>query len=220
MARITIMKSVAQRSAGVLLALALLTGCIRRQTADNLRYRMTVYVETSDGLRMASSVYEIDAHSNNNWVMSDPNSWTGLGCEVVGEAAGPFPGTHLFALPGGTQGATVDDYHCRLITRYLGVPNGGSAREDWRAAWKAVSKSKRQVDIESDHFPPLAEIRDFNDPMSTRLLVPTEDQPRIVRAVIEITRDKPRDRLKDILPWVVDQPTVRVGYQEIPLTIR
>jgi hypothetical protein len=188
------------------------TGC-SQSPHHKVRFRMTVEVETPEGLKTGSSVMEMSA-----WMgaYKFPGT-TGAGQTFRGEAvAVDLPrGQTLFALvTNGYNGATQDVQDA--IVRNL-EPPGIPAGEKLVALFEKLSRPEsigrtfEVVDHPHALRPPLVRFRDIRDPTSVELVDPND-----------LTKSfGPGVKLKRIVLIVTDEPvTKEIGKRLAPMGIK
>lgn len=156
-----------------------LTGCAVAQTRETLRYRLTVEVETPDGVRSGSSVIEVRAAENPDWVNPEGR---GMRYGFAGEAvAVDLPGDRtLFALlksDGGANDAATFPllaFQDRLKSSTDGI---GSMRILQGLVGESAPMPRSEVTlpnggIEVSAYPMLVTFRDITNPITIQRVDP------------------------------------------------
>jgi hypothetical protein len=188
---------------GVFVMVVLLTRCGSTQT---VRYRMTVEVETPQGLRTGSSVREVTAYSP--WVIN-PSSRTHF--DLSGEAvAVDLPdGRVLFALLTGADGvdyaALLPGYHMGWLSPE-GIAQGPVPL--WPNTLSTVSRARGAAAA-----PMLVTFGNLRDPMSVTEVDPANlsaqfgEGVRLRRITVQVTDDDVTEGIERRLVWLrPDQP--------------
>ena len=196
---------------GVLRVLAIasfaaVAGCGLIGNSISYRYRLTVEVETPEGLKTGSSVIEVTE--------TDQNGINGshLDIKVKGEAvAVDLPGGQvLFALLDKASSAAVD-----AVEEQLGpVPNDENA---WRNQIRQVKDQTAIFELPSSitvrgkdvaTYPTLVRFRDLSDPRSVEKVLPTNlassfgPGVRLKRITIQVTDDDVTEGIEKRLGWL------------------
>ena len=170
---------------------------------DTIRYRITVEVDTPQGLRSGSSVWEVSTAEGSG---SPDRS---IHSRVRGEAVVvDLPGGTLFAL---LRGADMSvDYPAGLVVSHLrahpelGVPMGA----DWSENMRAVAKAKSAFELYPDELPLLVHFRDINDPASVEKVEPANlsaafgPEFRLKRIIVALTNDSVTAVVTPRLHWL------------------
>ena len=168
------------------------------------RYRLTVEVDTPQGLQTGSSVWETSATEGSGI----PNS--ALRYLARGEAV-------VLDLPGGTLIALLRKeevgvaYPHNIVTRHLArqpqanIPQKG----DWRATRQAISNVKPAFELYPDEYPLLVRFRDINNPATVERVDPTDlaaafgPGVRLRRITVAVTDDEVEaEKMRGRLPWL------------------
>lgn len=205
------MRAGAWRAAVVAVALSfLVAACNPFARTYTYRYRITVEVDTRQGLRTGSSVWETSA-------------WQGSGIpdnairsRVRGEAvAVDLPGGTLFAL---LRGQDMDlDYPVGLVSSALRehpLP-GVTMTDDWKANRELIASKKPAVQLPFGLYPLLVRFRDINNPASVEK-VDTNDLAasfgpgvRLRRITVAVTDDEVTRGIDQRLRWLNDLSAYR-----------
>ncbi len=190
----------------LILALLPLAACGPEEYTWN--QRMTLVVETPDGIVSGSSVVEVNA------------TYCPDGCGLARDQIGSFsyrgeavavevlPGQWLFALIG-TPGELI--YHARPDLY-------GDIRRTDRGAWaRLIPNETEPVELTDALRPRLVTFDDMNDPWTAQQVDPDElaaifgDGVRLVQVTLEVTQDLPDiGRIQTILPSLGDFPENRL----------
>lgn len=147
-----------------------LGGCGLFGDGTTYRYRMTVEVETPDGVRTGSSVIEVRTYDSPRF--PGPEA-AGVRSRVRGEAVAvdlPGGGT-LFALLRGENGQGAENYAWALLPE---LPNKGATPEARRANYSALRTVERRVELQRDNQPRLVTFRDISDPKTVEPVDPDD----------------------------------------------
>ena len=205
-------------------ATAMLTGC-GMIGGESYRFRMTVEVETPEGLRTGSSVYEVTAQ-NHVELLPDMR---GRSRDVRGEAvAVDLPGGRtLFALLK-TMGQSGDDnlaylsmatldpaYKNDWVESAARISSGDSIRSP-----AEVSPSRTYSDFsKGQNYPMLVTFTDIADPSSVKLVDPADlaasfgPGVKLKRITVEITDDPVTSGIEKRLGWLGDYFSKRLDGQ-------
>lgn len=202
------MRAGAWRAAVVAVALSfLVAACNPFARTYIYRYRITVEVDTPQGLRTGSSVWETSA-------------WQGSGIpdnairsRVRGKAvAVDLPGGTLLAL---LRGQDMDlDYAVGLVSSALKehpLP-GVTTTDDWKSNRELIASKKPTVDLPLSLYPLLVRFRDINNPGSVEKVDPNDlaasfgPGVRLRRVTVAVTNDEVEigsiyDRLRWLQGW-------------------
>jgi len=141
----------------LVLAALLLSGC-NSEPAAVLRYRVTVEVNTPQGLRTGSGVWELSGRQG----VAIPGPEAGGRIErIKAEAiAVDLPGGKLFVpVSPGPSG----NYPAILLTRHLADHPIPSLRPttDWQADWAKIRQSRISFELAADEYPMLVTFADL-----------------------------------------------------------
>lgn len=182
-----------------------LSGCTKR---ESFSYRMTVEVETPQGLRTGSSVIKLSVSDPGRGPFVLPHS--GTNAQSRGEAvAVDLPdGQVLFALlrkPDSSNGAEVFPYEALNPPRHTGE----------YALINRTRELKRMTNIGTlprEHWLMLVRFRDIGDPTSVELVDPDDpaasfgEGVSIRRITIQITDDRVTTGIEKRLGWLSHHP--------------
>jgi hypothetical protein len=166
-------------------------------TAHTQRFRLTIEVETPEGIKSASNVIET-TFRDSNWGL--PQS-RGLHVKVRGDAVflDLGHGHNLVALLGfGENG--LDQSKLAQLARFALAPGQ-------RVSWQDSVNLKGAGELPRSHIPTLITFTDINDPKSARLVDPDLMSAsfgpgyRFLRATVETTNDRPSQNIDKTLPW-------------------
>ncbi len=183
---------------GMLLA-PLISGCGGLPT---FRYRLTVEVDTPEGLKTGSSVVEVESAVAR---FPHASAWS----SHRGEAVAVDLGSRgvLFALLGGPKNP---DWANGIATSVLtsDPPSGGGAGlEDWADRVRSIAGISRPGEVPPQWYPFMVRFRDIADPRTVEEVEPEElsrafgPGVRIRRIWLQITEDEVEFTLKHRLPW-------------------
>lgn len=197
---------------GVLGAIAavgtsLLAGACSLLSSNTYRYRMTVEVDTPQGLRTGSSVIEVQTTEGSGI----PDS--SLHTKVRGEAvAVDLPnGQTLFALL--RTPSDVDGAAGFAPTAYEPVlPDlRKSDTEDWYDLLEVLKRQGEPAVLPATYYPMLVRFRDIRDPKTVELVNPEALASsfgagvRLTRIWLQITDDPVTSDIERLLPWLSTQ---------------
>ena len=184
----------------------LLGGCNSFSSAYTYRYRITVEVDTPQGLRTESSVWETSA-----WEGSGIPD-TAIRSSVRGEAvAVDLPGGTLFAL---LRGQDMDvNYSVGLVSSQLRQTpvQGVTITGDWKQNRRQIASRKPGVTLTPDLYPLLVRFRDLSSPASVATVDPAAlaasfgPGVRLRRIVVQVTDERVTEGIENRLPWLPSQ---------------
>lgn len=191
---------------------ALLAGC-GLFGRDSYRFKMTVELETPDGLRSGSSVYRVRA-----WRTSDlMTGGSGSDAELLGEAvAVDLPGGKtLFALLR-TGSATNWEGDLPEVSMRALDPAFDYDRAESVARIASGDGIRSSAELAPADYPLLVTFRDINDPASVERFEP---QAFIVnRVFIEVTDEAVTTGILTRLSWLIAPPERRLDSDFKPTT--
>lgn len=190
---------------------ALLGGC-GLFGGNSYRFKMTVEVETPEGLRTGSSVYEVKGIGSRDLITGGKGSRTTLRGEAV---AVDLPGGKaLFALLRMANGTSTDD-HLGIMSMRLMDPAMINTEKDKSARRIASGDSIRSpADVPLSDYPLLVMFADINDPTSVTRVDPANLAAslgagmRLKRIVVEVTDEDVTVAIGKRLAWLSSQKTV------------
>jgi hypothetical protein len=163
------------------------------------RYRLTVEIDTPEGVRRGSSVIEIK-RKDYRWLLLVPGRYE---FSVRGEAVFvDLDGRRnvIALMAHGPRGENVDQMTSLAIEAY-GYPK-------WdEAAWAGRAKMQGSVELKPPLVPTLVTFSDINDPKSARVVLPGEVEQvlgpgaRFKAAWINMTSDPVTQEIERKLPW-------------------
>ena len=174
------------------------------------RYRVTVEVDTPQGVKSGSGVWET-------------TSWQGSGIpdtairsKASGEAvAVDLPGGTLFALM--RRGSDMNvDYPSGIVYGHLLThpqPDLPFSHETngWTDNVRAIARSRAAFELYPDEYPLLVRFRDLRDPASVEKVDPGDlaasfgPGVHLKRITIAVTRDGVTDGIAKRMPWLKSQ---------------
>lgn len=179
---------------------AMLAGCGLIYPSDRLRQRITVEVETPQGVRTGSSVVETEVQEGKSW-----GDASGIQFTLKGEAvAVSLPGGRtLFAVLHGSGDTFRDDpasYQVRLLSDALRAGAQASVRVPVQGlnlmqARAAAKRAKVNLTLPRNLYPTLVTFADPTDPRSVEQVVPTDlaatfgPGVRLKRITLAVTND-------------------------------
>lgn len=187
--------------------IAALNACSSPSTT--LRYRLTVVVETPEGLRTGSSVVEVRGSLSRAFPGPEAG---GFRINSRGEAT-PVDlgnGDYLFAIFGWVE-PPIRTF-TMLMAPFKGQipprsPDPSADSESLMEQFGALADVSGVREVEPEDYPALAIFADRKNPYSVRFMPATELQTvlpgyRIVRMTVEITDAPVSNQIHTILPWV------------------
>ena len=205
-----------------MLAAVLLSGCdlFAPLTDESYRFRMTVEVETPDGLRTGSSVYEVTAGNRDGILPDAADRSKSLRGEAV---AVDLPGGRtLFALlrtPNWRRDDLAEMSMAALDPTYDG---------DWVESADRISSGEgimSPAEVEPEDYPILVTFSDLNDPTSMQL-VDTADLAesfgegfRLESIAVEVTSDRVTKGIARRIPWLHQLRAMRLKAYQFPRDI-
>jgi hypothetical protein len=162
------------------------------------RFRLTIEVETPDGIRSGSSVIETDFWESGGW---GPVEARGVRSSAKGDAVfvDRGYGKNLVAILGfGPDG--TDESKIFGLTRMALAPGKD-------VGWKDESKLKGRGELPEDYVPTLVTFANLNDPKTASTVRPADFEKaygpgfRFRRAVIETTNDSVVRDIEKKMPW-------------------
>jgi hypothetical protein len=177
-----------------------LGGCGLFTDRHTYRYRLTVEVETPQGVRSGSSVIENTAYETNGLNGSMVHS------ELHGEAVAvdmPGGGT-LFALIKSKDGnAPFAGAAYKQI-----LPESIRKNADWRVGHDAIGRQTVKAEVPAEYYPLLVTFSDITDPTSVKLVDPVDLAAsfgagvRLKRITVAITDDPVTSGIEKRLGWL------------------
>jgi hypothetical protein len=171
------------------------------------RYRLTIEVETPDGLKTGSSVIEARARTQSPG-LSGRSIVPGLRGEAVVVDLGD--GKNVMALlAGGEKFSRVD----APITTPMAAFKVRDCNESM-CSWRQMLSMSGRRDLPPGLVPTLVTFGDIDDPKTARIIKPDEFGSvfgpgyRFKRASIEMTNDWVTRTLQSTLPWLSDPAAV------------
>ncbi len=195
---------------------ALLAGCSLFADHASMRFRMTVEVETPDGVRTGSSVMEVRSAKYVRLTSEERPGSIGLIGEavVVDLADGP-----LFAL------LVNDDVPPRLAFRVVAaldprVNRQQSSVETVRRLGKAPGKVK--AELPREHWPKMLRFSDLADPTSVALVDPDDlaatfgEGTALKRITVQITDEPLTTGIEKRLGWLSEEGKFGLNAKDNP----
>lgn len=179
---------------------AMLAGCGLTYPSDRLRQRITVEVDTPQGVRTGSSVVETEVQEGKSWGDASGTQFTLKGEAVAVSLPG---GRTLFAvLRGSGDTSRVDpaSYQVRLLFEALNAGAQASVRVPVQGlnlmqARAAAKQAKVNLTLPRKLYPTLVTFADPADPKSVEQVVPTDlaatfgPGVRLKRITLAVTND-------------------------------
>lgn len=165
-------------------AAALLGGCGLSGNAS-YRFKMTVEVETPEGVKTGWSVYEVQGIGTQDLITGGNGSYTKLRGEAV---AVDLPGGKtLFALLRMANATSADD-HVGIMSMMTMDPAMTNTKKDQSA--KRIARGdgiKSPANVAPENYPMLVMFRDNSDPTSVELVDP--QMIGVKRIMVEVTEE-------------------------------
>jgi hypothetical protein len=185
---------------------AMAAACSSQPTLPDYRYRLTVEVETPEGLRTGSSVIQVASHVSSKYALRPGDVTT----QVTGEAAAiDLPGGKvLFALltkPGSEEGANTYAFDALITKPWQG----------WEEYVRDVNElvRRRYVGVlPPKAYPMLVTFGDIHDPKSVQKADPTNlavsfgPGVRLRQIVVQMTDDPVTAVIRRRLLWLGEYP--------------
>ena len=184
-------------------AVALLSGCGLLGN-PSYRFKMTVEVETPDGLKRGASVYAVSAKKHSPTIFPEAR---GRSREVVGEAVAVevSPDKTLFALMNTVNGAGDDNL------AYLSMVTLDPAyKNDWVESAQRISSGdgiRSPAEVAEGDYPMFVTFTDIDDPKSVQRVDPANLAAsfgpgiRLKRITVEVTNDDVTTGIEKRLRW-------------------
>jgi hypothetical protein len=172
------------------------------------RYRLTLEVETPDGLKTGSSVVEASARAQPPILVNTP-SVTDLKGDAVFVDLGKA-GSVLALLAAGKE-IQAPYGPVYLAIKAFGVPN---CKEPF-CQWREIAHMSGARDLPPDLVPALVALSSNGDPNGARFLRPAELETvfgpgyRLKRAWIELTQEPVTHEISTKLPWARDRGSLK-----------
>ncbi len=172
----------------------MLVGCTSR---GSYRYRLTVQVDTPEGVRSGSSILEVRYYNVPDWL---PNGG-GTSSQYRGEAvAVDLPGGQtLFALLTGQDGGSIERFAPEAI-RAAGQPVTAESIQNVRGIFR----------VPLEYYPQFVRFRHLAKPNSVEAVDPSNlsrsfgQNTRLKSVLVQITEEKPSFSITKRLPWLKD----------------
>jgi hypothetical protein len=178
--------------------------------AEDVRYRVTVEVDTPQGLRSGSAVWQV--RTSKGITLPGPEAG-GIHMQSRAEAVTvDLPTGKLFLLAGAPGGVVYSERLMQaLVRRYISAhPDTSPQRNgrDWRADWQGARQSRASIALEPDEYPALVTFTNPADPLSAQMVDPVNlaatfgPGVSLRRITVTVTDDAPTETIVDILPWL------------------
>jgi hypothetical protein len=187
-------------------AVALLSAC-NPLRGSNYRFRMTVEVETPEGLRTGSSVYDVKGIGTNDLITGDK----GARSELRGEAvAVDMPnGQTLFVLLRMANGTSSDDNLAPMSMKAMDPAYKYNFHKEESAQRISSGDGIRSpADVAELDYPLLVTFTDIDDPRSVQRVDPANLAAsfgpgiRLKRITVEVTDDDVTTGIEKRLGWL------------------
>jgi hypothetical protein len=188
----------------------LLSGCGLIWPSDRLRQRITVEVETPQGLRTGSSVVETEVREGKSWGDASGTKFVLKGEAVALDLGG---GQTLFALLSGADGGDATGYQTRLLSetlRAIGAsgPAGDVSKLNLMETRAAAKRARAVMALPENLYPMLVRFKDINDPKSVALVDPLAldnsfgTGVKLRRVTVTVTDDPVTSGIEKRLGWL------------------
>ena len=211
----------ARRGVMVLLAggaTALLSGC-GLFGGNSYRFKMTVDVETPDGVRTGSSVYKVLAFKTSELITGGSSSDSTLTGEAL---AMDLPGGKtLFALLRMATGTSADD-HLAIMSMRAMDPAFANNKVESAQRISSGNGINSPVEVAPEDYPLLVTFAGINDPTSVERVDPANfaasfgSGVRLKRIVVEKTNENVTTRIEGRLGWLLDENRKRFAPGDKP----
>lgn len=200
-------------------AAALLSGC-GLLGGNSYRFKMTVEVETPEGLRTGSSIYEVEGIGTKDLITGGKGSRTELRGEAV---AVDLPGGRtLFALLRMANGTSADD-HVGIMSMKTMDPAMVNTEKDQSARRIASGNGiKSPAEVPPADYPLLVTFADINDPKSVERVDPANlaanfgPGVKLKRVMVEVTDEAVTAGIEKRLPSYGPQTGFDNWYRNLP----
>ena len=187
-------------------AAALLSGCGLFGN-PSYRFKMTVEVETPDGLKTGSSVYEVETTGSRDLVAGGKGSRFTFRGEAV--AVDLPDGRTLFAL---LKTVAMSGHDVLPVSSMVAMDPDFDY--DWMASTKKIASGdgiKSPADVPAGYYPMLVTFTDIDDPKSVERLDPATIG--VKRIIVEVTDDPVTTGLEKRLGWLGEYYSKRLDGQ-------
>lgn len=169
------------------------------------RYRLTVEVDTPDGMRSGSSVIQVASHVSSEYSLAPGDVTT----QVTGEAvAVDLPGGKtLFALlskPGSAEGASTYAFDALISKSWVGS-------NEYIADVNALARRRDVGVLPPKDYPMLVTFGDISDPTSVMSVDPKDlaaefgSGVKIRRITVQVVSDEITTGIEERLKWLKNQ---------------
>ncbi|RNJ61730.1 MAG: hypothetical protein EDM03_15295 [Porphyrobacter sp. IPPAS B-1204] len=199
-------------------AAALLSGC-GLFGGNSYRFRMTVEVDTPQGLKTGSSVYAVTGFTTSDLMTGGTSSDT----EFKGEAAmvDLGDGRVLFALLRMANGTSSDD-HLAIMSMKAMDPAYANNKKDSAQRIAAGSAITSPAEVAPKDYPLLVTFGDMQDPTSVTRVDPANlaasfgPGVRLKRIMVEVTDDDVTMGIEERLGWLFNPNRKRISPDKKP----
>ncbi len=164
------------------------------------RYRLTIEVQTPEGLKTGSGVIEESTGTTSQWPNPGVREWISVKGDAIYVDLGRHGGLVALLSFGHTGG---EQYQFDLLPiRAIGAENNSTP-----ATWKKIQHTIGAIELHRDNMPTMITFRDPQDPSSAQVVVPDKlpevfgPGVQLKRAWIEITKDLVTRQIDEALPW-------------------
>ena len=191
------------------MATFVLSGCGMFGGSSTYRFRMTVEVDTPQGLKTGSSVYEVWATTNNTRLLPEEHArdW-----RVKGEAVAVDLGGRQFVFALLKTGAIQGDLAGLSMTALDPAFHNDIVESAARIA--GGDGTRARADVARKDWPMLVRFGDINDPKSVEAVDP--DRIGVKRIWVETTKDDVTTGIEKRLGWLPNQQGSFVRRLSVP----
>jgi hypothetical protein len=186
------------------------------------RYRLTLEVETPEGIKTGSGVYEVSVSSGKaNLISPGGSSGTVIGEAVIVDLAARGP---MFVLLSKNEQYTYAGTLPVVVAKRAGLVTDGRTQspkryENLADFTREIAALRGKIEVLFDELPTLVRFRDINDPKSVELVYPTSldtafgSHVALRQAWIEMTSDSVTTGIEEKLAWLKTLRTLLDGTQ-------
>jgi hypothetical protein len=185
-------------------AAALLSGC-GLIGGNSYRFKMTVEVETPQGVKTGSSVYEVSAFKTSELITGGGSSDSTLKGEAV--AVDLPDGKTLFALLRMANGTSGDDNLAIMSLKTMDPAMSITTRDESARRIRSGDGIKSPAEVAAKDYPMLVTFGDINDPASVKLVDPADfagsfgPGVRLKRITVAVTDEAVTSAIGNKFPW-------------------
>ena len=192
---------------------AVLSGCGLTGN-PTYRFKMTIEVDTPEGVKTGSSVYAVETTGSRDLVSGGKGSRFTLHGEAV--SVDLPDGRTLFALLKTVAMSGHDDLGASSM-----VAMDPTFDYDWMASTKKIATGdgiKSPAEVPADNYPMLVMFGDINDPRSVEQVDP--EALGVRRITLETTGDAVTTGIEKRLGWLRDPKVMKTSWAQLPYKAR